>query len=135
MTTNDEQIMELREKIAEKKSTLGAAKRFAPITNCSLELDGARHNLHAIDKDQLIHLIARLGAYAAAAEQNGLLAEYRLAGFAVTDWIADAKARLVNLDVKAEAARLRVLEDRLESLLSLEKRTELAIGEIAASLK
>mgnify|MGYP001126958779 CR=1 FL=1 len=54
MSKNDDKILELKKQIEAKKASLGPIKRFAPLTSCSLELNGTRYNLHATDRPTLI---------------------------------------------------------------------------------
>ena len=134
MTKNDAKILELRNKIEKKKKELGSARRFAPITNCSLELDGCRYNLHTLDRETAIALLVKISAYCHSAESLGYLEEYKVAGYLMLDWQHDVRAKLENLSVQAENRRLKALETQLEKLLSDDKKTELAIDEIANSL-
>ena len=50
MSKNDDRILELKEKIEEKKQELsGKNTKFVPVTNCIIELDGMTNNLHTCD--------------------------------------------------------------------------------------
>ena len=40
MNKNDEQILKLKERIETKKEELKKIKRFSPITNCVIDIDG-----------------------------------------------------------------------------------------------
>ena len=55
-------------------------------------------------------------------------------GYSVELWMEDIKNRLALIELKNEEADLKAKEDKLSKLLSNDKKTELAIQEIADSL-
>lgn len=132
---NDQKILGLKKQIEEKKKKIGKSQKFTPVTNCSVELDGVRHNIHVLQKEQVISLLVKLKAYAIAAEELDLLNDYKISGYVVNDWIDDLKSKLDNLSRKEEEQKLKVLEAKLDQLLSNEKKVELEIGEIESLLK
>ena len=134
MSKNDDKILLLKKKIEEKKTELGKVKRFAPITSCSLEMDGARYNLHAASREQLILLACKLQALYMAADEIGYADECVISGFHVREWGSDIKARLDILDRKKTESELRAMESKLDKLLSEDKKTELELAEIEALL-
>lgn len=135
MSENDQRILELRAQIATKKKELGDAERFNPITHCSIELNGERHNLHTQSKNDLAFLLVVLNSYNMSAGELELDGStIYISDFSITDWMTDIKAKIANMSIKEEKRRLKALEDKLELLLSSEKKTELAIDEIASSL-
>lgn len=125
---NDEKIVKLQAQIAEKKKALGVNK-FTPITNCSMELRGNRHNLHVQNKNMLQGLLIELNALKISQDQLGIQ-DYELSGYTIEDWMTDIKARLVIVDRKDEEAKLKKMEATLRTLLSADKKAELAIEEI-----
>lgn len=133
-TTNDETILKLKEQIEAKKKDLAKTERFNPITSCSIDMGTGFMNIHTMKKEQLIQLLVALNSYRKSAEELNLLDEYVLSGFKVDEWIADLKAKLMNINRNNEMDKLRSMEKRLQALLSLEKRTELELGEIASDL-
>ena len=54
---NDEKIIKLKHQIEEKRTKLGNLKRFTPITNCILELDGITTNIQILSKEKLVLLM------------------------------------------------------------------------------
>ena len=82
--SNDETILKLKASIKEKKEALKLSQRFTPITNCSLELDGKRYNLHVLDKWNLTYLLVVLNSYYKSAKELEVLDDFVLAGFPVT---------------------------------------------------
>lgn len=135
MSKNDERILKLKEQIAEKKSAIGKAKRFAPTTSCSIELDGLRYNLHAATREQLVFLACKLDALATSAKSLGLSGECVVSGFTVEDWLGDIKSRIAVLAQKDEEHKLQAMEAKLTKLLSNDKKTELELDEIASLLE
>jgi len=134
-TVNDIKIMELRGQIIIKKDKLNKIKKFSPITNCSIEVDGIRSNIQVLAKEQLIALIVKLNCYKISAKELGLLDEYIISGYNVRDWIEDIKAKLDVVSRKDEERKLTEMENKLHYLLSNEKKIELELTEIEASLK
>lgn len=121
----------MKEKIEEKKKQLAqSAKPFTPKTNCSLELAGTRFNLHVSDKPTLTNILLSLNSMRLSAIDLGMVDIVDACGFKLTDWIDDVKMKLMIVDRKNEEARLKVMEQKLESLMSEDKRVELELEKI-----
>lgn len=134
MSMNDDKILELKKRIDKKKEELGKAQRFAPVTSCSIELDGARHNLHAVSRETLVLLACKLQALYTAAADLGLEEDLVISGFHVKEWGTDIKARLAIMDRKKTEGELAAMEAKLDKLLSADKKTELELAAIEALL-
>ena len=132
--TNDDKIMLLKSQIVEKKNSLKGKKKFSPLTNCSIELDGIRHNLHVSQKELLTNLLVKLNMYRLSAVDLEFEDEYIMSGFSVDEWITDIKLKLEILKYEEEDRKLKVLESKLHNLLSLDKKVELEIGEIESMI-
>lgn len=133
MKNNDDKILDLKKQIGEKKNLLKKIKKFAPITNCILDLDGVKTNIQVLNKQQLVLLASKLHSYDNSAKELGLSLE--IGGFLATEWIEDIKLKLDTLNVKEEERKLKLMEDKLTNLLSNDKRVELEINEIEELLK
>lgn len=131
--SNDNKILELKKQIEEKREKLKSVKRFSPITNCIIELDGTKHNIQVLKKEQLILIACKLQSYKNSSKELDL--ELNINGFNVDDWLSDIKSRLDILSVKDETSKLSSMEDTLTDLLSNEKKVELEIEEIEKMLK
>jgi len=131
---NDTTILVLKKQIQEKKDALKATEKFSPVTNCSLEIDNVRYNIHVLTKDQIVPLLIELNSYKISAEALGLLNDYNISGFSLKEWIQDLQAKLMNVNRKVEEDRLRKLEEKLHNLLSNETKVELEIEEIKSLL-
>jgi len=132
--TNDDKIMLLKSQIAEKKKGLKGKKKFSPLTNCSIELDGVRYNLHVSQKELLTNLLVKLNTYRLSVVDLGLEDEFVMSGYSVNEWITDIKLKLEILKYEEEDRKLKVLENKLHNLLSLDKKVELEIGEIESMI-
>ena len=139
MEKNDARIMLLKEQIAEKRNLLkNKNSRFVPITNCLLELDGIKYNLHL---DSSLMLMAKLYSLKMAAEE--LSQKYPdisfnniyISGYSIDNWIDDIKLSLEIQAYKNEKRKLDKLEKELTNLLSDDKQTELKIDELENLLK
>lgn len=132
---NDARILEMRKQIEESKKKLGKSSRFTPITNCSIELDGTRHNINVLQKEQLISLMVKLNAYLMSAKALDVAEDYLISGYSPADWITDLKSKLDILSRKDEEQALKLMEEKLLKLLSDGKKVELEIDEIESMLK
>lgn len=132
MYKNDERILALKKQIDQKRDEIGGNARFAPSTNCILQMDGQTYNLH-VNCDEM--LLVKLNALAMSANDLGLsLRNLIISGFSLEDWIEDVKGILNTKLLKAEQAKLNKLEKQLDSLLSSDKRTELEIDAISSMI-
>lgn len=134
--TNDDEILSLKQKIADKKSRM-TATAFVPKTNCSLAWNGENYNLHTLKKNQVIQLMIELNTYrmsyshlATTIGADLIDTSYKIGGYDVESWMHDLYSRLQIVCRKDEEARLKVLEDRLHQLLSTDKKVELEINEL-----
>ena len=132
---NDIKIMELKKQIVDKRDKLNAIKKFSPVTNCSIELDGVRYNIQVLSREQLILLLVKLCSYITSAKTLELLDDYIISGYKAEEWIIDMKARLEIISHKEEEKKLKLMEEKLDRLLSNEKKTELELSDIAKMLK
>lgn len=134
MNKNDERILKLKKEIEKKKEEIEKKDvRFIPKTNCILTLDGESYNLHVCPIEKLNFLWVKLNMYLMSAKDLSL--DFSVSGFPVSDWINDIKNRLNILEVKSEKENLRKMEEKLDKLLSSDKRTELELDRIEDLLK
>ena len=132
--TNDDKIMLLKSQIADKKKGLKTKKKFSPLTNCSIELDGVRLNLQVLNREGLTHLLVKLNSYLLSAVDLGLDEEYVISGYVIDQWITDIKLKLEILKYEEEDRKLKLLESKLHVLLSNERQVSLAIEEIESMI-
>ena len=132
---NDQRIINLRNQIAIKKEGMGSDPKFIPITNCSLEIDGERFNLHTLQKDPLTLLLIKLNLYRMSAVELKVIQSFQLGGYSIDDWMIDIKLKLAVLANKDEKTNLYRMEVKLKDMLSDNKKVELEIDEIENFLK
>jgi len=134
MNKNDQKIMDLKEQIKSKQEKLKKSKKFDPITNCIVKFEGKEQNLHTLQKEGLVSLLVKLNIHLLSAKDLGIEDEYKLSGFPIADWVTDVKGKLDFVSRKDEEAKLKVLEGKLNKLLSEEKQVALELEEIESLL-
>ena len=134
MSKNDEKVLQLKQQIEEKKKALSKIKKFTATTNCSINFDGTQININTLQRDGLIQLYVKLNALQLSAIDLGILDEFNISGYNISEWIEDVKNKLEALTVKQEEAKLKQMEIRLTQLLSEDKKVELELEEIVKSL-
>ncbi len=136
MSKNDEKILRLKKIIEERKKELGKKATFTPITNCSLEVDGQRYNIHALnDYSTIAYLMCKIHAIAISADALGLDAgKIMICGYPASDWLADLKLKMDSVERTRKENDLRSYERKLDALLSSDKKTELEINSIEEAL-
>ena len=134
MNKNDERILNLKKEIEKKKEEIDKRDiRFSQKTNCILTLDGDTYNLHVCPMEKLQFLWIKLNMYLMSAKDLSL--DCSLSGFPIVDWVDDIKSKLNIMEIKAEKENLKKMEDKLNKLLSSDKRTELELDQIENLLK
>lgn len=136
MSKNDEKILALKKTIEKRKEELGKKEPFAPLTSCSLDFEGTRYNLHAInDMNTLAYIMCKLHALEMAATDLEIDSSMLvLSGFSVSDWMHDLKAKTALVKRQTKENELKAFEKKLDALLSADKKTELEIDSIAELL-
>ena len=135
MSKNDDRIIALKKIVDEKKRELsGKSARFSPKTNCVLVLDGVTTNLNVCNENELQLLWIKLYAYVMAAEKIKLDVP-KISGYDIQDWIDDIRNKLDVFAYRAESEELKKMENKLNKLLSDDKKTELELDDIEAMLK
>ena len=135
-TKNDERIIKLKEIIEKKREELNNMhSRFAPKTNCILQLDGETYNLN-VSTQNLTYLLVKINALIQSAELLNMSAEeVTISGFSLADWFDDIKSKKDSIDYRDKKRELTIIENKLNSLLSNDKQTELQIDSLEALLK
>lgn len=134
VTKNDNAILKLKAQVDKKRAELKKAQRFTPFTNCHFSMEGVTANLQALDKPSIVQLLIKLNAYRLSAVDLNMVQDFDIAGFHISDWIADLKAKLAYMNRKEEERKLALMEDKLQQLLSNEKKVELELDDLAKEL-
>lgn len=132
MSKNDERVLQLKKVIEEKRSELKTVKKFLPITNCILDLEGQKYNLNVLHPYDLRLLLVKVNMYLMSAKDLGIKLE--ISGYNIEDWITDINNKIEIFEYKQKESKLKTLETKLDKMLSDEKKTELELDEIAALL-
>ena len=130
-TKNDERVLQLKKQIETKRSELSTEK-FVPMTNLVLDMEDKKYNLNVLQENELRFLMIKLNAYAMSADD--LQEELVISGYDVNAWLADICGKLGVITNNKKRNELKVLEAKLDKMLSDEKKTELELDEIAALL-
>lgn len=130
---HDAKIIELKKQIEEKKEKLKDVKRFSPVTKCIINLDGKAQNLNVLKKEDLILLLVKLNLLKKSADELGY--PLTIDGYLVQDWMEDIQSKLKLTEYKEEENKLNILNQKLTTLLSEDKKVELELEEIEGLLK
>lgn len=134
---NDEMILKLKEQIANRKAEFDKLpKNFVAETSCVyIDEAGEKSNLRVMTADQLIPLMVKLHMYEMSALDLGIYdGDIKISGFTIGNWIHDIRGRLDEIKRRETEKALKADEKLLDSLLSEDKKTELALKDIAARL-
>mgnify|MGYP005774420735 CR=1 FL=1 len=135
--SNDEMILKLKEQIANRKAEFDKLpKNFVAETSCIyIDEAGEKNNLRVMTTDQLIPLMVKLHMYEMSADDLGIYGgDIKISGFTIGSWIHDIRGRLDEIKRRETEKALKTDEKLLDSLLSEDKKTELALKDIAARL-
>lgn len=131
---NDDKILELKKVIEKKKEDLKKIKKFSPVTNLVLHLEDKTYNLNVLDYDSLRFLLIKLNSYLLSAH-NLSMDDFEISGYLLSDWLDDIRGKILMLEMRKKETELKMLENKLESMLSDDKKTELELEQIAEMLK
>lgn len=135
--SNDEMILKLKEQIANRKAEFDKLpKNFVAETSCIyIDDSGEKFNLRVMNVDQLIPLRVKLHMYEMSAMDLEIsINDFTVSGFTVDKWMHDIQGRLDEIKRRDAEKDLKADEKLLDSLLSEDKKTELALKDIAARL-
>lgn len=134
MSKNDDRIIELKNQIEIKKKELTNKRvKFTPETNCVLELEGTNYNLNVCTEEILTLLMIKMNTYIMSANDLGVSIP-TMSGYPIDLWISDIKNKLAVTTIKREETNLKIMEAKLDKILSDDKKTELELDEIASLL-
>lgn len=133
-TKNDKVILSLKKEIEAKKKLLAKTTKFDPVTNCSLQLDGDRINIHVATKDDLLLQIAKLNALKIGLGVSAIEEQLFIGGYTIDEWLQDLTARYKYLNISNEKNRLQKLEEKLHNLLSVDTKVELEIEDLKSQI-
>lgn len=134
MSKNDDRILELKKQVENKKKEIAKKNvKFVPETNLIIEINGQKTNINVLSEKDLNSLLVILNMYrmsSADLEMN----DFEISGYKIDKWMNDVRAKINMKTLKNEEAELKRLEEKLDKLLSEDKKTELELDSIAALL-
>ena len=134
MSKNDDRILELKKQVENKKKEIAKKNvKFVPETNLVIEINGIKTNINILNKKDLESLLVILNMYRMSAVDLEMK-DFEISGYKVDQWMNDVKAKINMKTLKNEEAELKRLEEKLDKLLSEDKKTELELDSIAALL-
>lgn len=134
MNKNDDRILELKKQVENKKKEIAKKNvKFVPETNLVIEINGIKTNINVLNEKDLESLLVILNMYHMSAVDLEMK-DFEISGYKVDQWMNDVKAKINMKTLKNEEAELKRLEEKLDKLLSEDKKTELELDSIAALL-
>ena len=134
MNKKDDRILELKKQVENKKKEIAKKNvKFVPETNLVIEINGIKTNINVLNEKDLESLLVILNMYHMSAVDLEMK-DFEISGYKVDQWMNDVKAKINMKTLKNEEAELKRLEEKLDKLLSEDKKTELELDSIAALL-
>lgn len=145
-TDTDSVVLQLLEKVEEKKRQIGEAERPAWRTNCSFGYSqdvNNRLNIQTIKElDVLLDIYGflqeKFNRYTAAVAALKLEKEaptFKHLGFSFEDWASDIRTRIDGLRIKNKKDELSKLEARVNALVSPEQRRKIELEKLAKEIE
>lgn len=126
MNSNDKKIFDLKKKLEQKKNALGNKPVIQFKTNCAFTLFGICYNLHTMDEFELEMLSGWLKNLNPEIFVNN--------NFKVGDYISDITGKLTLLDYNKHLGNIKLMEKRLDDLISSETKTSIEIDKLAEQI-
>ena len=134
MSKNDDRILELKKQVENKKKEIAKKNvKFVPETNLVIEINGIKTNINVLNEKDLKSLLVILNMYRMSAIDLKMN-DFEISGYKVDQWMNDVKSKINMKTLKNEEAELKRLEEKLDKLLSEDKKTELELDSIATLL-
>lgn len=134
MSKNDDRILELKKQVENKKKEIAKKNvKFVPETNLVIEINGQKTNINVLSENDLKSLLVILNMYRMSSADLKMN-DFEISGYKVNKWMNDVRAKINMKTLKNEEAELKRLEEKLDKLLSEDKKTELELDSIAALL-
>lgn len=140
----DSVVSELLAKVKTEKVLVEALKSTVSkswITTCTIGFDGSpsKINIQTAQESTLIEILSKL--YILADAHTAVLSilnmpsrEFTYQGYTFSDWTADVKKRISLLELKTKEANLALIEAKLDTLVSPDKRREMELDDVIAMI-
>lgn len=135
-TKNDNTILLLKDKAKKKRAELGTEPKFTPVTTCVFTLYGEKVNIHTLDKSKVLFYLTQFRSMIEAAKDipDASPEDIIVDGFDITEWYNDLLSKLSTLQYMKKLRDITALEQKLDKLLSEDKKVELELDDIAKLL-
>ncbi len=140
--TNDDIVEQLLEKVEAKKKEIKKIERPIWKTSCVFGKDPDSPQTTNIQVVKNVDVLVDITAWVLSYELNWGRAcvslevsrECKIKGYTCEDWLDDLKTRVNQIQINTKKEELKKLEDRLNTLVSPEKRREIELAAIAKEL-
>lgn len=142
--STDEIALDLVRDIARRKDEIAKAEKIAWQTNGALSLNGATINLHVAGATGDVSELVMIGGMLLRMQDDYVRASdfflvenpqpLKVAGYPVHDWLADVRARITKVQIKAKREKLEKLEARANAILTPEMKAKLELEALQAEL-
>lgn len=139
-TTTDAKVLELLERVKEKKKQIATLSKPQWKTSASLSLPGFETINLQVERNTsklvlAIGVLLQLEAqYAHGINETGVNVDAVWNSYPIEDWVADVKQRIGIINIESERKKLATMEETLNSLTSEEQRREMKLAEILGEL-
>ncbi len=140
MSNNDSRVKDLINKLKDKKKSLGSKPKKAWETNALFKYsDGKVLNLNTIGNNYqavsaLAYLLNASKNHIEACEALDVSLEFEWNGYTLAQWIYDFQVCVDKIKYAEEEKKFKVLEKKLNSLVSDEARTGMELDDIEGLL-
>jgi len=138
--SNDKLALDLLKTIQAQKAEISSIQRANWQTSCSYKINGHTVNLQVVtDVSKLVRVAADVifakEFHHKSCRELGLdITDTIIDGYSADQWLEDCKTRLARLQLSQKKARLQQMEDKVNTLISPEKRAALELQAIAKEL-
>lgn len=135
----DQQVLQLIEQVKTQRAEIEKAEKPNWLTNCSYP--GTKNTNLRVENDvfALVRIAGELVLSEECSKKAALeigVSDYvhKISGYVVKDWLSDIKTRVSQIQILEKKEKLRVLEERLNKIISPELRTQLELEAISKEL-
>lgn len=133
MRENDKSIIALKADIENKRKNVGTKPTFSPKTKCMFTFNGVNYNINVLKQSELEVLHVQLNNLVESAKEFNY--DLYIDSCLVTDLIDDVVSKLSVIKYNNGIKKFEQIENKLDSLMSEDIKTELALKELAEAIK
>lgn len=133
MRENDKSILELKASVKSKRDSFGVKPIFSPKTKCMFMFNGVNYNINVLKQSELEVLHVQLNNLIESAKEFNY--DLYIDNCLVTDLVDDVKSKINVIKYNNNIKKFEQIENKLDSLMSEDIKTELALKELAEAIK